>query len=155
MLKIKEMSEDEKLALLARVGYGHLGCARDDHPYVVPMNFAFDSQDLYFFTTEGTKTEYMSANHEVCFQVEDVKDAGHWQSVMLMGRAERVTKDDEMERAMRLITGRNPSLTPAINRTSIGAWKRPSNIVIYRVRPNAIYGRQTAPDESSSETISI
>jgi hypothetical protein len=45
---------------------------------------------------------------------------------------------------MRVITERNPTLTPALNKTDIGAWHRLSNIAIYRVRPNAIYGRQTS-----------
>jgi len=143
MLEVKEMSRGEMLALLLRGGYGHLGCSRDNHPYVVPMHYAFDSQALYFFTTEGTKTEFMAANHEVCFQVEEVTDARRWRSVMLVGRAERITGDEEMERAMQLITERNPTLTPALNDTKIGAWRRPGNVVVYRVRPEAIYGRQT------------
>ena len=54
MLKISEMAQGEMLALLLRVNYGHLGCSRDNHPYVVPMHYAYDSQDIYFFTTEGT-----------------------------------------------------------------------------------------------------
>lgn len=143
MLEIKDMSRGEMLALLLRVGYGHLGCARDGHPYIVPMHYAFDSQDLYFLTTEGTKTEFISANHEVCFQVEEVTDALHWRSVMVTGRAKRLTEWDELERAMQLITERNPTLTPALNRTEIGAWKRRNNIAVYRVRPEAVYGRTT------------
>lgn len=143
MLEIRDMPRGEMLALLLRVGYGHLGCARDGHPYVVPMHFAFDSQDLYFFTTEGTKTEFIAANHEVCFQVEEVTDARYWRSVMVMGRAERITRAEDLERAMQLITERNPTLTPALNKTEIGAWKRLSNIAVYRVRPEAIYGRTT------------
>lgn len=145
MLSIKDMSQGEMLALLLRAEYGHLGCTRDNHPYVVPMHYAFDSQDLYFFTTEGTKTDYISANHEVCFQVEEITDAQHWRSVMVIGRAERVTSPDDIKHAMQSITERNPSLTPAINKTEIGAWKRLSNVVVYRVRPAAIHGRQTTP----------
>ena len=143
MLEVKEMSQGEMLALLLRVGYGHLGCTRDGHPYVVPMHYAFDSQDLYFCTTEGTKTEFIAANHEVCFQVEEVTDARHWRSVMLVGRAERVTRPEELEHAIMLVTERNQTLTPALNKTEIGAWHRLSNIVIYRVQPSAIYGRKT------------
>jgi len=143
MLEIKDMSRGEMLALLLRVGYGHLGCARDGHPYVVPMHFAFDSQDLHFFTTEGTKTEFIAANHEVCFQVEEVTNARQWRSVMVTGRAERITRPEEMEHAMQLIMERNPTLTPALNETKIGAWMRLSHVALYRVRPDAIYGRTT------------
>ena len=62
---------------------------------------------------------------------------------MVTGRAERVNGDEEMERAMQLITERNPTLTPALNETKIGAWKRFNKTAVYRVRPEAIYGRQT------------
>jgi nitroimidazol reductase NimA-like FMN-containing flavoprotein (pyridoxamine 5'-phosphate oxidase superfamily) len=144
MLEVTDMARGESLALLLRVGYGHLGCARDGHPYVVPMNYAFDSRDLYFFTTDGTKTEFIAANHEVCFQVEEITDALSWRSVVLTGRAERLTKAEDTERAMRLITERNPTLTPALNRTKVGPWTRLSNVAVYRVRPEAIYGRKTA-----------
>jgi nitroimidazol reductase NimA-like FMN-containing flavoprotein (pyridoxamine 5'-phosphate oxidase superfamily) len=143
MLEVTDMARGESLALLLRVGYGHLGCARDGHPYVVPMNYAFDSRDLYFFTTDGTKTEFIAANREVCFQVEEITDALSWRSVVLTGRAERLTKAEDTERAMRLITERNPSLTPALNRTKVGPWTRLSNVSVYRVRPEAIYGRKT------------
>lgn len=75
---------------------------------------------------------------------EEVSDATRWQSVMVTGRAERLADAEEMERAMRLVSERNPSLTPALNLTKIGEWKRPSHIAIYRVRPAALYGRKTA-----------
>jgi nitroimidazol reductase NimA-like FMN-containing flavoprotein (pyridoxamine 5'-phosphate oxidase superfamily) len=144
MLKVKEMSRPEIVALLLRGKTGHLGCSRDGHPYVVPMNYAFDSECIYFFTTEGTKTEYISANHEVCFQVEEVEDVRNWSSVMALGPAERLDKPEEMERAMRLLAERNPTLEPAVNETKIGSWRRFNNIVIYRVRPHSLHGRKTA-----------
>jgi hypothetical protein len=62
---------------------------------------------------------------------------------MVLGRAERVVKPEESERAMQVITERNPTLTPALNETKIGAWKRFNNIAIYRVLPHSIHGRKT------------
>jgi uncharacterized protein len=144
MLKVKEMSRPEMVALLLRGRMGHLGCSRDGHPYVVPMNYAFDSECIYFFTTEGTKTEYISANHEVCFQVEEIEDVRNWSSVMALGPAERLDKPEEMERTMQLIAERNPTLEPAVNETKIGAWRRFNHIVVYRVRPHSLHGRKTA-----------
>jgi nitroimidazol reductase NimA-like FMN-containing flavoprotein (pyridoxamine 5'-phosphate oxidase superfamily) len=143
MLEIKDMPQGEMVALLLRGKLGHLGCSRDGHPYVVPMHYAYDGECLFFFTTEGTKTDYITANPEVCFQVEEITDASRWLSVMVFGRAERVTKIEETERAMRLITERNPTLTPALNETKIGAWKRFNNVGIYRVRPHSLCGRKT------------
>jgi hypothetical protein len=149
MLKVTDMTAGEMHALLLRVGFGHLGCSRDNHPYVVPMNYAYDGKDLYFFTTEGTKTEFIAANREVCFQVEEVTDPSNWRSVMVMGEALRITKPDETERAMQLITEYNRTLTPAINQTRVGSWHRSSNIAIYRLQTTALYGRKTVFDEKA------
>ena len=143
MLKVEAMAQGEITALLLRVGFGHLGCTRDNHPYVVPMHYAYDGQALFFLTTEGTKTEFISANREICFQVEEITDPSHWRSVMLNGEARRITKPDETERAMRLLAERNPKLIPALNQTDIGAWHRLNTIAIYRVQPVAVYGRKT------------
>ena len=138
------MARGEIVALLTRAAFGHLGCARDGHPYVVPMNFAYDGECLFFHTTEGTKTEFIAANHEVCFQTEEITDALHWRSVVVTGRAERLASAEELEHATRLIAARNPTLAPALSRTKIGAWTRLTRLALYRVRPEGMYGRKTA-----------
>jgi nitroimidazol reductase NimA-like FMN-containing flavoprotein (pyridoxamine 5'-phosphate oxidase superfamily) len=143
MLKVEDMPLTEMQALLQLVGFGHLGCARNNRPYVVPIHYAYDSQDIYFFTTEGMKTEYIADNPEVCLQVEEVHDPANWRSVMVNGRAERITKPEEMEHAMQLITERNPTLIPALNATQLDAWGRANITTIYRVRPEIIDGRKT------------
>src|SRR5437763_15995940 len=86
----------------------------------------------------------MAANHNVVFQVEEITAEGRWRSVMVTGQAERISAPAETERAMSLIVERNPTLTPALNTTEIGAWTRLNHIVIYRIRPDAFYGRKTA-----------
>jgi nitroimidazol reductase NimA-like FMN-containing flavoprotein (pyridoxamine 5'-phosphate oxidase superfamily) len=143
MLKVEDMAPAEMQALLERESFGHLGCARDARPYVLPMNYAYDGKDLYFFTTEGMKTKYIEANPQVCLQVEEVIDSTHWRSVMVSGTAEQMTKSEDMQRAMKLITERNPSLTPAISATQLDTWGRAVDIAIYRITPEIIDGRQT------------
>lgn len=143
-MKIAAMGREEMEALLGSVGFGHLGCARDGRPYVVPMNYVYEGGTLYFLTTEGTKTEYLTANPEVCFQVEEISGPAHWRSVMALGRAERITKQEETEQAMRLLARRHPHLLPALAPTEIGAWHRPANIALYCIRRPDLYGRQTA-----------
>ncbi|HEX8773224.1 MAG TPA: pyridoxamine 5'-phosphate oxidase family protein [Pyrinomonadaceae bacterium] len=143
MLQIEDMSMQEMRALLERIGFGHLGCAREGRPYVVPINYSYDPQCIYIFTTQGTKTDFMDANPQVCLQVEEIADPLHWQSVMVTGRAERVTSPEEQERAMQLITLSNPSLQPAINATRIDVWGRANSVRIYRIHPDMIDGRKT------------
>jgi nitroimidazol reductase NimA-like FMN-containing flavoprotein (pyridoxamine 5'-phosphate oxidase superfamily) len=143
MLQIEDMSMREMEALLQRIGFGHLGCARDGRPYVVPINYSYDPQYIYIFTTQGTKTDFIEANPQVCLQVEEIEDPLHWQSVMVTGKAEQVTQHEEVERAMQLITLSNPTLTPAINATRIDVWGRANNVRIYRIHPDIIDGRKT------------
>jgi uncharacterized protein len=143
MLKVSDMSPAEMHALLQRESFGHLGCARDGRPYVVPMHYAYDGKDLYFFTTQGMKTQFIEANPQVCLQIEEVTDSTHWRSVMVIGRANELTTADEMQRAMKLITERNPSLTPAISATQLDSLGRAVDIALYRITPEIIDGRQT------------
>jgi uncharacterized protein len=63
--------------------------------------------------------------------------------VMVIGQADQITKSEEMQRAMKLITERNPSLTPAISATQLDAWGRAVDIALYRITPEIIDGRKT------------
>ena len=143
MLKVEDMAPAEMHALLERESFGHLGCARDGRPYVVPMNYAYDGKELYFFTTAGMKTHFIDRNPQVCLQVEEITDSTHWRSVMVVGKAEKITQNEEMQQAMRIITDRNPSLTPAISATQLDTWGRAVDIALYRITPEVIDGRQT------------
>jgi nitroimidazol reductase NimA-like FMN-containing flavoprotein (pyridoxamine 5'-phosphate oxidase superfamily) len=143
MLKVEDMSPAEMHELLRRESFGHLGCARDGRPYVVPMHYAYDGKELFFFTTQGMKTHYIDANPQVCLQVEEIQDTTHWRSVMVVGKASEITKHDEMQRAMKFITERNPSLTPAISATQVDAMGRAVDIALYCITPELIDGRKT------------
>lgn len=143
MLKVEDMAPADMHALLERESFGHLGCARDGRPYVLPMHYAYDGKELYFFTTEGMKTQFIQANPQVCLQVEEITDSTHWRSVMVIGKAEQLTGNEDMQRAMKLITDRNPSLTPAISATQLDTWGRAVDIALYRITPELIDGRET------------
>jgi hypothetical protein len=144
MLDIEEMESKEIQDLLQQVGYGHLGCAGEGHPYVVPMHYYLENSDIYLFTTEGMKTKYIDANPEVCLQVEEVQDLLHWRSVIVTGRAERLTEQQDINHAMQFIKERNPTLSPAISRTWIDVWGRANVIAIYRIHPSEMSGRNTS-----------
>ena len=143
MLKVEDMTPADMHVLLERESFGHLGCARDGRPYVVPMHYAYDGKELFFFTTEGMKTQFIQSNPQVCLQVEEITDSTHWRSVMVIGQAEQITGNEDMQRAMKLITDRNPSLTPAISATQLDTWGRAVDIALYRINPELIDGRKT------------
>ncbi len=143
MIEVEEMAQNEVHALLKRSDYGHLGCARDNRPYIIPIHYAYQDPDIYIFTTEGMKTEFIAANPEVCLQVEEVDSPTNWKSVIATGKAERLTDQEEMEHAMQYITKANPTLTPALNKMWIDSWGRASTVTLYRIRPDVISGRKT------------
>lgn len=147
MLDIDEMNTEEIHDLLQKVRIGHLGCALDGHPYVLPMHYYFDDPDIYIFTTIGMKTQYMDANPEICLQVEEVTDLKHWRSVTVMGRAEHMTEPQDIDRVMQLVKQQNPTLSPAINRTWIDTWGRAEVMALYRIHASEMCGRMTGVGE--------
>ena len=93
---IHEMTRAECSEALARAKFGRLGCAHDNQPYVLPLNFAFDGINyLYGFTTLGQKVEWMRSNPLVCFEVDEVKNHNQWSSVIVFGRYEELPDTPE------------------------------------------------------------
>ncbi len=151
MLDIDEMSLQEINDLLQRVEYGHLGCSLNGNPYVVPMHYYFEDSKLYLFTTIGTKTQYMDANPAICLQVEEIDNLSHWRSVMVMGKAERLTEKSEIDQITQAIKVHNPNFSPALTRTWVDSWGRANSIAIYRIQVTEMCGRTT--DGVSSRSV--
>jgi uncharacterized protein len=144
MLDIDEMSSKEIYELLRKIGYGHLGFIHEGKPYVMPMHYYLEGEEIYMFTTEGMKTHDIDASPEICLQVEEIiDDPLHWRSVIVTGQAKRLTEKAEIERVRTLIKEVNPTLSPAINRTWIDSWGRAEVVAIYRVYPSEMSGRAT------------
>lgn len=144
MLDIDEMSSKEIYELLHKIDYGHLGFIHEGKPYVMPMHYYLENEDIYMFTTEGMKTHDIDVSPEVCLQVEEIiDDPLHWQSVIVMGQAQRLIEQPEIERVRKLIKQQNPTLSPAINRTWIDSWGRAEVVAIYRIAVSEMSGRTT------------
>lgn len=94
---VEQMTESECFQVLNRSRIGHLGCARDNQPYVVPIYFVCGERHLYAFTTPGQKVEWMRSNPLVCVQVDDVTDSTRWMSIVLFGRYEELVENPEEE----------------------------------------------------------
>jgi uncharacterized protein len=144
MLDIDEMSSTEIYELLNKIGYGHLGFIHEGKPYVMPMHYYLEHEDIYMFTTEGMKTHDIDASPEICLQVEEIiNDPLHWRSVIVSGQAKRLTEKADVDRVRKLIKEINPTLSPALNRTWIDSWGRAEVVAIYRVYPSEMSGRTT------------
>ena len=143
MIEVQEMANKGIKEVLARVGYGHLACARNNRPYVVPIHYVYDGSSIYIYTTEGKKTEIISDNPQVCLQVEEVVDNDDWRSVIVHGEARKITDRKDLEEVIKLIRSSNPTLTPAISIRWMDMWIRENREVVYRIMPEMMTGRST------------
>lgn len=145
MTRIEEMMARDVRALLSRAEYGHLACCRDDRPYLVPIHFAYTGTNLYLFTTEGMKTEIIRTNPHVCLQAEEVEDSRHWKSVIVGGRVEHLTSEEDKAFALTLIKrdAPPPVVLPVLHTRYADPHGRERTSVIYRLHPDYITGRET------------
>jgi uncharacterized protein len=143
MLNIEEMRSDEIHELLHKIGYGHLGFVDDGKPQVMSIHYYLHDTDIYLLTTEKMKHHQLDANPEICLQVEEIHDPLQWRSVVVSGRAECLSVEPDIDRAINFIKQRNPTFSPASNRTWIDSWGHGEAIAIYRIECDRMSGRMT------------
>ncbi len=87
---VRDMNQEECRDLLVRLGFGRLGCASDNQPYVVPIYFAYEANCLFGFSTAGQKIEWMRSNPLVCVAADEIVGEDNWASVLAFGRYEEL-----------------------------------------------------------------
>ncbi|MBN1572254.1 MAG: pyridoxamine 5'-phosphate oxidase family protein [Deltaproteobacteria bacterium] len=66
---VSDVGEIERILTGAKVL--RVAFSKDDRPYIVPVNFGYESGRLFFHTGyRGKKMEFLMANPEVCFEVD-------------------------------------------------------------------------------------
>jgi nitroimidazol reductase NimA-like FMN-containing flavoprotein (pyridoxamine 5'-phosphate oxidase superfamily) len=93
---IRDLTLQECQEMMIRTGFGRLGCAIDNQPYVVPIYFAYQPDHLYSFTTVGRKIEWMRKNPKVCVEVDEVVGHFRWMSVIVTGRYQELPNTPEL-----------------------------------------------------------
>jgi len=104
-----ELEEIFREAIVCR-----LAIADGDAPYIVPLNFGYQDNTLYFHSAaEGRKLDLLRKHPQVCFEVESGVEivrgetACDWgvsfRSIIGFGRAELVEGADEKRRALDII----------------------------------------------------
>ena len=109
--KEKIMPEEEAKNILAKADFGTLACMGENgYPYSVPLNYAYDNGKLYFHSAkEGHKLDNISFDSKVCFstvgyyKVLPEKFDTEYDSVILFGKASRITDEAEKKRALMLL----------------------------------------------------
>ena len=135
---IKVLSQEKSRELLRRVTLARLACIADGEPYVVPVNYIFDGEEVLIHSLPGRKINAMRANPRVCLQVDEIEDDLGWKSVLAFGRYEEITDAEERGRAMNRLLARFPKLTP-VESYMMGGVGTPAPIV-FRIRVDRISG---------------
>jgi len=128
--------EEESRRILHEQQCGRLGCCLDDEPYVVPVNYLFDGECIYIHSLLGHKINTLRANPRACLQVDAVKDAYNWQSVIAYGRYEELTDEVERERTLARLFHHLPHLTAVESQMIKGL----QQTIVFRLRVTRVTG---------------
>ena len=82
---IGTLSENQMDRLLHNNVIGRIGMHADDTTYVVPVTYFYFDGYIYGHSTIGMKLNMLRKNPKICFEVDQIFDFAHWQSVILWG----------------------------------------------------------------------
>jgi len=140
------------LAVLDGCDVIRIGLSVDDRPYIVPMNFAFETPDgrtlIYLHCAkEGKKMDMIAKNNNVCFEADShyrtvrAENACHWgteyRSVMGEGTIEIVHDEEERIHALDMLMKRcGYNGVPRYNSRSLAA------VAVLRISVTSMTGKQ-------------
>lgn len=87
---IRTLSTLECTKILTANRVGHLACAKDGQPYIVPLYYAHADNHLYAFSMMGKKIDWMRSNPLVSMQVDERGTGRGWKSVLVTGHYEEL-----------------------------------------------------------------
>lgn len=114
-LQKRECTDQDKIqAFLLHAKTGFLGLSANDIPYVVPLNFVWLKESVYFHgAAEGQKITYMQKNPQACFTVSEeygtmtspipAHTDTSYMSVIIFGQIQFVSDIDEAAEAMQFM----------------------------------------------------
>ena len=91
---------------------GRIGCFAGGRTYVAPVAYAYDGQNVYGWSREGSKLRVMRVNPEVCFEIDHVESLDNWHSVIAWGTFEELRGQGALH-AARLLRQRMEALKPS------------------------------------------
>src|SRR5262249_47340784 len=99
-MNIGRLEQTDSVVILREGNLGRLGCIADGAPYVVPVNYVFDGTDIYIHSLPGKKINALRSNPRVCLQVDEIKDAYNWRSVIAFGNYEEISDEKLREEVL-------------------------------------------------------
>ena len=150
---INEIADKECVEILSRASFGRLGCALNNEPYVVPINFAYDGGDLFAMSTFGQKIEWMRANPKVCIQVDEIQGTSQWVSIIANGSYQELREPQftlEVEHARKLLQKRNRWWQAALAERQLRTGDDLITPIFFRIRLDSMKGLRAEPEPSAT-----
>lgn len=92
-VRIRELTHDEMHALLARNHVGRIAFSHHDRVDIRPIHYVYADNWLYGRTSPSEKLVTLRHNQWVAFEVDEVRGAFDWQSVVAHGSFYRLTDE--------------------------------------------------------------
>lgn len=121
---------------VARVA--RLGCIVNGEPYVIPINCLLDGDYLYSHSLPGLKITGLRENPRACVQVDQIESDLHWQSAIVFGRYEEVTRSNERAEILAKLLRKFPMLTPVESAIAIDG--AVAEVIVFRIRIERVTG---------------
>jgi len=146
------LTPEEINSILQSEEVGYLALAKDNQPYLVPLNFLYEKGSIFFHCApEGRKIDYLRANPRVCFQAGEAggiisgenpcSHNYHYRSVIVEGNVEEIISEAEKENILRLLTAKYSTRQMADGAISAN---RIATTGVYRIKPATISGKRNS-----------
>lgn len=93
--EVEVLSEQQCWDAMAEASFGRLAVRADGGVDIFPVNFMVTERQLYLRSAPGAKLVDIAHAPNVAFEVDGASGREHW-SVVVRGRAERMSYDDEI-----------------------------------------------------------
>ncbi|MHA6644516.1 pyridoxamine 5'-phosphate oxidase family protein [Mesorhizobium sp. A623] len=152
------MTREECIELLEVSRLARLACSRENQPYLIPIQYAYEQGYFYSFSMQGQKIDWMRENPSVCLQVDHLGGHREWRSVIVYGTFEelpdRIGWKRERDHAWSLLEKHANWWEPGALKPVLAPMATPSTHLFYRVKATRITGRQaiekSLPSQSSA-----
>ncbi|MDP4094705.1 MAG: pyridoxamine 5'-phosphate oxidase family protein [Bacillota bacterium] len=150
--EIKELTEIE--AILNRADVCRLALCNDGVPYIIPMNFAYNSGSLYVHCArQGKKLDIIRQNNNVCFEADEAVEivkadsacnwGAYYRSVVGLGKISFIDSDEDIRKALDLIMLKYSGTDKhEYSRSSL------DRIFVLRIDITEMTGKRSAPKQS-------
>ncbi len=146
----KEVTDIQEIErIIKKANCCRLGLVDNDEPYIVPVCFGYERGSLYFHgALEGRKVELIRENNKVCFEIDvdvEVVKPGkspcgwtmRYKSVIGVGRAYILEKDEEKSRALNLTMKHYSEGEFSISKSAL------DSVLVVKVDIESITGKQS------------